>query len=241
MIDRKGDSMSKIERFKYATVKSLPVLAGYLFLGMSLGILVQQAGVGVLGVLLMSTFVFAGSFQFLMAGFLLVQTPLPTVAIMGALISSRHLFYGLSFLNDFQTLGWRKWYVAFALTDESYSLLLSLKEENLAAADRDAISFWICLLDHLYWIVGTIIGVLLGDALPFDFRGIEFSMTSLFVVLLLHQISGTKKEAHLAALIGGASSGALLLLLGQQHFLLPSILVSSALLFWMNERQKEAA
>lgn len=233
--------MSKTERFKYAAVKSLPVLTGYLFLGMSLGILVQQAGVGVPGVLLMSTFVFAGSFQFLMAGFLLVQTPLATVAIMGALISSRHLFYGLSFLNDFQTLGWRKWYIAFALTDESYSLLLSLKEEDLAVADRDAISFWICLLDHGYWIIGTVLGVLLGDALPFDFRGIEFSMTSLFVVLLLHQIGGAKKAARRAAGIGGVTSAAMLLLLGQQHFLLPSILISSALLLWMDERRKELA
>ena len=104
---------------KYAFRQSLPVMFGYIFLGVAFGILLQQAGFGALWALLISGFVYAGSLQFVLVGFLAQGAALPTVALMSLFINSRHLFYGLSFIDKFKAMGRRKPYMVFSLTDET--------------------------------------------------------------------------------------------------------------------------
>ncbi|WP_418666354.1 AzlC family ABC transporter permease [Allofournierella sp.] len=210
---------------KYAFRQSLPVMFGYIFLGVAFGILLQQAGFGALWALLISGFVYAGSLQFVLVGFLAQGAALPTVALMSLFINSRHLFYGLSFIDKFKAMGRRKPYMVFSLTDETYSVLCGM-QPPAGVNEQDAM-FLVALLDQLYWVAGSLLGALAGN-LPLDFTGIDFSMTALFLVIFLEQWRGSK--SHLPALVGLASGVVFLLWLGPDAFLLPALAVAVAVL-----------
>ena len=170
--------------FKFAFVKTIPVMLGYLFLGLAFGLLLQEAGYSFWWALLISTVVYAGSIQFVLVSFLTAGTSLPVVAVMTLLINSRHAFYGLTFIEKFKVMKSRP-YMIFSLTDETYSLLCSLKVPE--EIDEKKVMFLISLLDQLYWIVGSVAGAALGQVLPFDMTGIDFAMTALFVTIFVDQ------------------------------------------------------
>ena len=211
---------------RYAFLKSLPVLFGYVFLGIAFGILLQQAGFHPLWSLVCSLVVYAGSLQFVLVSFLSVTTSLPVVAAMSFLINSRHMFYGLTFVEKFKSMGKRYPYMVFSLSDETYSVLCSVKPEE--GVDERAAMFWISLLDQSYWIFGSVLGSVMGQLIPFNFTGIDFSMTALFVVIFLEQWIDSK--SHIPALTGLIVSVAFLLLLGPDQFILPSLIVTVAVL-----------
>lgn len=211
---------------RFAFIQSMPVLFGYVFLGIAFGILLQQAGYDYRWAFLTSLIVYAGSLQFVLVPFLVAGTALPTVFLMTLFINSRHLFYGLSFVEPFKKMGKRYPYMVFSLTDETYSVLCALQAPPGVAAD--AVKFWVALFDHSYWLIGSVLGALVGQLIPIDFTGIEFSMTALFVVIFLEQWKTAK--SHLPALTGLASALIFLLLLGPERFLFPSLLVTVALL-----------
>lgn len=211
---------------KYAVVQTLPVFFGYLFLGMGFGIMIQQIGYNVFWAVLCAILIYAGSGQYLLVGLLSSGASLTTVASLTFLLNSRHIFYGLSFIEKFRALGKKGLYMIFSLTDETYSVLCSLKPP--AGVDEKRAMPLIALFDHCYWIFGCAVGALLGQALPFDFTGIDFSMTALFVVLFLDQWSTLR--SHLPAVIGIVSSLVFLILLGPDNFLLPSLIVTVAAL-----------
>lgn len=211
---------------RYAFEKSLPVLFGYLFLGSAFGVMIQHAGYNALWAFFISLTVFAGSGQFLLSSLLSGGASLITTAAMTLLINSRHIFYGLSFLERFKKTGKKYPYMIFSLTDETYSVLCSVKPEE--GVDEGKAMFLIALFNHIYWILGSVLGALLGQFLPLNFTGIDFSMTALFVVLFLEQ--WLEFKSHLPALTGLFVSTVFLLLLGPDNFILPSLIVTVTVL-----------
>ncbi len=225
---------------RFAFRQSLGVLFGYVFLGTAFGILLRQAGFGALWSLAFSGLVYAGSLQFVLAGFLAAPTALPTVALMSLFINARHLFYGLSFIERFRSMGKKRPYMIFSLTDETYSVLCGM-DEVPAGVDKNGAMFLVALLDQLYWVAGSLLGTLAGG-LPLDFTGIDFSMTALFLVIFLEQWRGAK--SHLPALLGLGCGAVFLLALGPDNFLLPALCTTVAVLLLARpvlNREKEAA
>lgn len=225
---------------RFAFRQSLGVLFGYVFLGTAFGILLRQAGFGALWSLAFSGLVYAGSLQFVLAGFLAAPTALPTVALMSLFINARHLFYGLSFIERFRSMGKKRPYMIFSLTDETYSVLCGM-DEVPAGVDKNGAMFLVALLDQLYWVAGSLLGTFAGG-LPLDFTGIDFSMTALFLVIFLEQWRGAK--SHLPALLGLDCASAFLLVLGADNFLLPALCTTVAVLLLVRpvlNREKEAA
>ena len=225
---------------RFAFRQSLGVLFGYVFLGTAFGILLRQAGFGALWSLAFSGLVYAGSLQFVLAGFLAAPTFLPTVALMSLFINARHLFYGLSFIERFRSMGKKRPYMIFSLTDETYSVLCGM-DEVPAGVDKNGAMFLVALLDQLYWVAGSLLGTFAGG-LPLDFTGIDFSMTALFLVIFLEQWRGAK--SHLPALLGLGCGAVFLLALGPDNFLLPALCTTVAVLLLARpvlNREKEAA
>lgn len=228
-----------MKELRFAAKQSIPVLCGYVFLGIAFGLVLHQAGFGWGWALAMSVFVYAGSMQFVLAGMLggagLLSTALATLSV-----NSRHMFYGLSFLEKFRQMGRLRPYMIFSLTDETYSLLCSVRTPE--GLEENRVMFCLSLLDQCYWVAGSVIGAVLGDVLPFDLTGIDFAMTALFVVIFVNQWQGAKK--HLPALLGGGFGLAALLLFGPGGFLLPALICTVLALSVCRpaiEKQKEGA
>lgn len=209
-----------MRELRYAFRQTVPVLCGYLFLGLAFGLLLQQAGYGWPWAVLTSVIVYAGSMQFVLVGLLGGGfASLLSVALTTLSVNSRHLFYGLSFLEIFRKMGRAKPYMIFSLTDETYSLLCSLQPPKELDADR--VRLYIALLDHAYWVAGSAAGAILGSVLPFDLTGIDFAMTALFVVIFVDQWRGAKSRLPAVA---GLGFGLLwLVVLGPDRFLLPAL------------------
>ena len=207
---------------KYSFLQSVPVLLGYVFLGMAFGILLQQAGYGVIWAFFISLTVYAGSMQFVLVSFLREGTPLGVVAAMTLLINSRHLFYGISFVDKFKRMGRKYFYMIFSLTDETYSLLCALDVPD--GVDEKKASYLISAMNQSYWVTGSVIGAIAGQLIPFDFTGIDFSMTALFTVIFIEQWMGYK--SHFPAIAGIISSIFFLIVLGPDRFILPSLIAT---------------
>lgn len=209
-----------MQELRYAFRQTIPVLCGYLFLGLAFGLLMQQARYGWPWAVLTSVIVYAGSMQFVLVGMLGGGfASLLSVALTTLSVNSRHLFYGLSFLETFRKMGKARPYMIFSLTDETYSLLCNLHPPKALNADR--VRLYIALLDHLYWVAGSAAGAVLGSVLPFDLTGIDFAMTALFVVIFVEQWCAAK--SHLPALAGAVFALLWLVILGPDRFLLPAL------------------
>ena len=200
---------------------TIPVLTGYLFLGIAFGILLHSIGYGVLWALLMSLIVYAGSMQFVAVGLIAVGFLPVQAIIMTIMVNARHIFYGLSMLEKFTNSGKLRPYLIFALTDETYSLLCTAQPPPNVESTR--FYFMISLLNHSYWVLGSVLGSLGGEVLPFDYQGIEFVMTALFVVIFLEQ--WLKQNDRRPALIGVGFSLICLLAFGAEWFIIPSMAV----------------
>lgn len=211
----------------YSFKRSLPVMYGYLFLGMTFGIMLRNVGYGVFWAAISSLFVYAGSGQFLMCEFIADNASLITCALMTFLLNSRHIFYGLSFIVHFKKLGRLKWVPILELTDETYSVLCFTIKDSV----NPLCYLFISVFDHLYWIIGSVIGNLIG-ALPFDFTGVDFSMTALFVVLFVDQwrSSGYKLPAICGFVTSIVSVVIFRLFFDVNNFIFPALMVSSVVL-----------
>ena len=216
---------------RFAFYKTIPVLLGYLFLGLAFGLLLQEAGYSFWWALLSSGIVYAGSIQFVLVEFLNGGTGCLTVAVMTLLINSRHAFYGLSFVEKFRKMKTYP-YMIFSLTDETYSLLCSLKVPE--GIDEKKAMFLIALFDQLYWVTGSVLGAALGQVLPFDMTGIDFAMTALFVTIFVDQWREAK--SHLPAIVGLCSAAVCLLIFGGSNFILPSLIITVGILMALRGR-----
>ena len=200
---------------------TVPVLMGYLAIGMAFGLMLQSIGYGVGWAVLMSAVIYAGSGQYLGVSLLAAGASLPQTAFLTLIINFRHLVYGLSMLEKFRGMGARKLYMIFSLTDETYALLSSAKAPE--GVDEHDFFFAVALLDQSYWVLGSAIGSLLGSALAFDTTGVDFAMTALFLVIAVGQWRGA--GSHLPALLGGAAALAGLALAGAEDMLLPALAI----------------
>lgn len=232
--------MLGMKTIKYALVQTLPVMAGYLVLGLGFGVLLESKGYGVLWAFAMGVLIYAGSMQYLAIDLLAGGASLISAALMTLMVNARHLFYGVSMLERYRDMGRAKPYLIFALTDETYSLVCST--DPPAGLDRRRAFFWISFLDHCYWVVGCVAGALVGRVLPFDATGVDFSMTALFLVVFTEQWRGSRD--HTAALVGVGASLACLLVFGPADFLIPAM-ISIALLLtllrpWLARREEAA-
>ena len=207
--------------FAAAFPATVPVMLGYLTLGAAFGLLLNAAGFGVGWAALMSGFIYAGSAQFLGVELLTAAVPLAQAAVMTFILNFRHLVYGLSMLEKFRGMGWKKPYMIFSLTDETYALLSSLHVPvGVKPADY---YFAVSLLNQLYWVAGSLLGGLLGTALTINTQGADFAMTALFIVIAVGQWESAK--SHLPALLGGGISLLTLVLFGPERFLVPALAV----------------
>ena len=213
--------------YRVAFPYTVPVLTGYLFIGIAFGVMFAQKGYDALWASFMSVTVYAGSGQYLATNFFVPDFSLWQVCFLTIMVNIRHMFYGLSLLEPFAQMGKKKWYMIFSLTDETYSLLCTTKVPPDIAKDK--FLFAIASLDHLYWILGSVIGALAGTYIPFDATGIDFAMTALFIVILLEQWLSSKLN-RIPILIGLGITVFMLLLFGQGNFILPSMLSIIALL-----------
>ena len=169
---------------------SIPVLFGYITLGIAFGLVLTDAGYPWWLSPIMSIFIYAGAAQFTAIGLFAAGTPISAIILTEALVNIRHIVYGLSLISKYKRCGkWRP-YLIFSLTDETYSLLAT----SDVPEDADVASFYglISLFDHLYWVTGSILGALIGQILPFDLTGVDFSLTALFAVLTVEQLLKTK-------------------------------------------------
>lgn len=207
-------------KVKKALLRTIPVMMGYVVLGIAFGLLLNSVGFNALWALFISLFVYAGSMQFVLVGLLSQQAPLATVAITTLLVNSRHLFYGLSFIEKFKEMGKKGFYMIFSLTDETYALLCSLEDDSLY--------FPVSLLNQLYWVGGSLIGSILGSLITWNSAGIEFAMTALFTVIVVEQWKEAK--THLNTLIGIGCGILSLILFGADRFLLISLIATVLLL-----------
>ena len=217
-----------------AFTKSLPVMAGYMVLGIGFGILLKDAGYGLFWAFIMSLTIYAGSMQYVAVPFLASGASLITVALTTLMVNARHIFYGLTMIDKYKTAGKKKPYLIFSLTDETYSLLCT--DEIPDGVNRHWYRFFVSLFNQSYWILGSVLGSLLKELLAFDTAGIDFSMTALFVTVFVEQWLSTKN--HWPAVIGLVSAAACLAIFGPDSFLLPTMIAITISLLLLRKSGK---
>lgn len=211
----------KLKALKAAFPYTIPILAGFWFLGLTYGIYMNVSGFSFVYPMLMSLTIFGGSLEFIAISMLLSPFAPLQVFLMAVLIQARHLFYGISMLDIYKDMGWKKYYLVFGMCDESFSINYSVNAPH--GVDKGWFMFFVTLLNHMYWVTGSTIGGLAGSLITFDTGGIEFVMTALFTVIFMEQ--WLKEKKHYTALIGLAASVGCLLIFGPDSFMLPAMAV----------------
>ncbi len=209
----------KTRALKAAFPQTLPIFAGFWFLGLTYGIYMNASGFSFLYPMLMSLTIFAGSMEFVTANLLLGSFNPIQALVMTLMINARHIFYGISMLDRFKGLGWKKLYLIFGMCDESFSI--NYTAEIPPGTDRGWFMFFVTLLNHLYWFTGSTLGGIFGSLITLNTEGLDFVMTAMFIVIFLEQ--WLKDSSHLPALAGLGLSLACLLAFGADRFLLPSM------------------
>lgn len=217
---------------RYAVKHSFPIFISFVPVALAYGVLMESAGYNFIWTGACSLFVLAGSLQYLMVSFFAGGVSLATVAVMALMVNSRHIFYGLSFIEKFRSFGLWKYFLIFSLTDENYSLHCS---HNFPDDINEKWAYVVtAALPWLYWVVLSIAGALIGTLIPFDTTGIDFALTALFIVILIEQMKGA--DNRLPALLAFASSIVCLFFFGPSNFILPSLLITVALLTILRAR-----
>ena len=212
----------KIKALKAAFPYTIPVMLGYLFIGIAFGVLFENKGYNCLWAILMSTMVYAGSMQYVAVNFFTGGISLISIAFITLMVNIRHVFYGLSMIDKFRDMGKFKPYMIFALTDETYSLLCLT--DTPPEINKNYFLFFIALLNQSYWVIGSFIGSVAGALITFNSEGIDFAMTALFVVIFVEQWLFC--TSHIPAITGIIITSACLLVFGSSNFLLPSMILT---------------
>ena len=237
---------------KASFIDTLPVMTGYLVLGFGFGIIIKVNGFGILHAFMMSALVYAGSMQYAAIGLFMGGASLITVAITTLMVNARHLFYGISMIDRYKGTGLKKPYLIFALTDETYSLVCT-DNPKIEEKDRKKYYLLVSLLNHFYWILGSVIGAVVGTVVKFNSEGIEFALTALFITVFVEQWLSVCKEKdekysfksdiknHFPAIVGVFASVLCLLIFGKDSFLIPAMLIIalSLCLYPSNKEDKQ--
>ena len=213
---------------------TVPVLMGYLSIGIVFGWMLSAAGFHPIWSAIMSLTIYAGSGQYLGVDLLAKAALLADAAFLTFVLNFRHLVYGLSMLTKFQGMGWRKLYMIFSLTDETYALLAGVEAPE--GVNEKDFYFSIAVLDHLYWIAGSITGAAAGALITINTEGIDFAMTALFLVIAVEQWQSNKR--HSPVFLGALGTLACLLVFGPENgrFLIPALVILVGGLLLMRPR-----
>lgn len=207
------------QAFRCALPHTLPILAGFLFLGMSYGVYMHISGFSFWYPMLMALAIYGGSLEFVTVSMLLAPYAPVQVFLTALMVQARHLFYGISMLDKFRGMGWKKPYLIYGMCDETFSV--NYTATLPAEVDRGWFYFFVTLLNQIYWVGGATLGALLGNLLTFNTEGLDFVMTAMFVVIFLEQF--LKEKHHVSAYVGLAASVLCLLLFGADSFLIPTM------------------
>ena len=215
-----------MKNFSLALKNSIPVMTGYVVLGIGYGILMSAKGYNALWSIAAGLIIYSGTMQFVAID-LFSGASLAATALTSLMVSARHLFYGVSMVDRYRNIhGLKKFYMIFALTDETYSLVCESENENYC--------FWVSLLNQIYWVTGGFLGGLLGQIIPFNSKGIDFALTALFLTICVEQWQNA--ENHSPALTGLTASVLCLLIFGAENFLIPSMILITLSLFALRRK-----
>ena len=232
-IRRYYNKIMKRRALKAAFPRTIPIMTGFIFLGMAYGIYMNASGFSFIYPFFMSMLIFGGSLEFVCVEMLLSPFAPVQVLIMAVMIQARHLFYGLSMLDKFKGLGWKKYYLIFGMCDETFSV--NYTSEIPEDVDRGWFYFFVTLLNQFYWVASATIGGIIGSLLKFDTSGISFVMTAMFVVIFLDQ--WMKEKIHVSSMIGILVSLVCLILFGADSFMIPTMILI-VLLKWLEQCDK---
>ncbi len=219
---------TKKATFKMAFIHSLPVMAGYVFMGMGFGVLLKSIGYNFLWALLMSLTIIGGSMQYAAVEMLSGGVSLIHTAIMTIMINARYFFYGLSMLDKYRKVKHGRLYLIHTLTDETFSLVSAFEDEKNPNVSRKGYYFILSALNHSYWIIGCVMGAILGEFTSFSFQGMDFAMTALFVAIFVDQ--WIENKDHFPALFGVIISLICLLIFGADKFVVPAMIILTLVL-----------
>jgi len=222
---------------KPAFQASLPIMAGYGFLGLTYGIYMHELGFNFLYPMLMAMVVYAGSAEFLLGNMLLGSFhPLQTF-LMILMVNARHLFYGLSMLDKYKGLGWKKFFLIFGMSDETFALTSSAKIPE--GVDRGWYLLWITWLDETYWVIGATAGGLVGPLLKFDLQGLDFVLTAMFTAIFTD--NWLREKNHTSSISGLMICGMSLLIFGADRFIIPSMVIILIFLTLMRKKLESSS
>ncbi|MDO4450811.1 MAG: AzlC family ABC transporter permease [Moraxella sp.] len=225
----KSDTLKTTAR--YAFKESLPILSGFLFLGMGYGVYMHSLGFSVWYPTLMSVLIFAGSVEYIMAGLLVMAFNPSSVFLLIVMISIRQIFYAISMLDKFKDItGWKRWYLIAGMVDESFAINYTA---DTTGVDKAWFMVLVTLFLHIYWVAGSVLGAVAGTVLPFDLKGAEFAMTALFLVIFAEQWK--RETAHESSLLGIGMTVLALVIFGKSNFLIPAML---GILVWLTVRKR---
>ena len=220
-IDLSKNKLGVLKRAAYVALPhSLPILAGYGFLGLTYGICMSVNGLGPWWTFFMCIFVFGGSTQIVGVSLLTGAFDPFNAFLITFVLCARHIFYGISMLERYKNLGLKKLYMIFGMVDETFSINYSAQPPE--DVDRGWFMFFVTLFDQIYWIIGSTIGAIFGTMINFSTEGIDFVMTSMFVVIFVNQWQ--KDKNHLSALYGISISLICLVIFGADNFIIPSMI-----------------
>lgn len=206
---------------RYALRQTLPILTGFLFIGLGYGVYMNVLGFSFWYPLFMSALIFGGSLEFIAATLLLSPFAPVQIFLLALMIQARHLFYGLSMFKKYGGTGWKKPYLIFGMCDESFAINYTTKVPS--GIDAGWFMFFVTLLNHIYWVAGAAIGGLVGGRLPFNTDGISFVMTAMFVVIFIEQ--WINDPQHYTAVLGLGAASLCLAVWGRDAFMIPTMLV----------------
>ena len=218
--------------FFAAFPNTIPIFAGFLFLGIAYGIYMNQSGFKFYYPMFMSFIIFAGSVEFATVSWLLGSFDPVNIFFLTLMINARHLFYGLSMLEKYNIPGWKKLYLIYGMCDESFSINATVDVPN--DIDKGLFMFFVTMLNQIYWVAGATIGGIFGSFIPFDTKGIEFVMTALFVVIFLE--NWLKEKDHSASVIGLFISLICLTVFKGTNFIIPSMIIILSVLTLLRGR-----
>ena len=218
--------------FFAAFPNTIPILAGFLFLGIAYGIYMNQSGFKFYYPMFMSFIIFAGSVEFATVSWLLGSFDPVNIFFLTLMINARHLFYGLSMLEKYNIPGWKKLYLIYGMCDESFSINATVDVPK--DIDKVWFMFFVTMLNQIYWVAGATIGGIFGSFIPFDTKGIEFVMTALFVVIFLE--NWLKEKDHSASVIGLFISFICLIIFKGTNFIIPSMIIILSVLTLLRGR-----
>lgn len=215
----RSDPQAIRKALRCAFPHTIPIFAGFCFLGMTYGVYMNVSGFSFWYPMLMSMTVFAGSMEFVAVNLLLGAFDPLQALVITLTINARHLFYGISMLDKFRGLGWKKPYLIFGLCDETFSINYTADVPD--GVDRGWFMFFVTLLNQCYWVLGATLGGVLGSLVRFSTEGLDFVMTAMFVVIFLEQWK--KEEDHTSSLVGIGLSALCLLVFGAENFIIPAM------------------